>query len=75
MYELSPHDQPTYTRQDLATILCEIQESASTRGPSQSSPTLGDAALYLGVPLAVGVAVVVGARHFLSGDHRGSPST
>jgi len=76
MYELLPNDQPTYTRQDLAKILCEIQESPSTRGFSgQSSPTLGDAVLYLGVPLAVGVAAIAGARHFLGGDHRGFPST
>ena len=34
MYDLLPHDQPTYTRQDLGKILCEIQESPSTRGSS-----------------------------------------
>ena len=32
MYELLPHDQPTYTRQALAKILCEIQASPPTRG-------------------------------------------
>ena len=32
MYELLPHDELMYTREDLAKILCEIQESPSTRG-------------------------------------------